>query len=120
MLARIFLAITLAATPAALLAHHGWSAYDDTRTLTVKAPLASVSWGNPHGAAKVQWQKRSWDVVLAPPTRTSASGLKEGIIPLGATVTAHGHRHLTPTKYEVKTERLTWGNRVFNVYPDRD
>jgi hypothetical protein len=38
---------------------------------------------------------------------------------MGATVTAHGHRHKDAKKFEIKTERLTWGSRVFNVYPDR-
>lgn len=59
-------------------------------------------------------------MVLAPGGRTQAAGLKEGIIPVGAKVTLHGHRHLTASKFEIKTERVTWNNRTFNVYPDRD
>jgi hypothetical protein len=47
------------------------------------------------------------------------AGLKEGIIPIGAKVTAHGHRHRDAKKYEIKTERVTWNGKVFNVYPDR-
>jgi hypothetical protein len=42
------------------------------------------------------------------------------MIPVGAKVMVHGHRHNTASKFEIKTERLTWNNRVFNVYPDRD
>jgi hypothetical protein len=60
-----------------------------------------------------------WDVVLAPSARTERAGLKEGIIPLGAEVKVSGHRHRDPNKFEVKTERVTWNNRTFNVYPDR-
>ena len=40
-------------------------------------------------------------------------------LPVGATVTPHGHRHQDPNRLEIKTERLTWNGKVFNVYPDR-
>ena len=119
MLTRILVATAIAATPAALLAHHGWSSYDDTRTLTVKAPLTAVTWGNPHGAAKVRWQKRTWDVVLAPPTRIQRAGLTRAAVPRGTRVTARGHRHRDPRQLEMKTERLIVGNRTFDLYPER-
>jgi hypothetical protein len=45
--------------------------------------------------------------------------LKEGVIPVGAKVTAFGHRHRDPKKFEIKTERVDWNGRLFNVYPDR-
>ena len=44
----------------------------------------------------------------------------EGVIPVGDEVTASGHRHLDPQKFEIKVERLTWNGDVFNVYPDRN
>ena len=50
---------------------------------------------------------------------TQAAGLKSGMIPVGETVTAYGHRHKNPKTFEIKTERLRWSDRVFNVYPDR-
>ena len=114
MLARIFLAITLAATPAALLAHHGWSAYDDTRTLTVKAPLASVSWGNPHGAAKVQWQKRSWDVVLAPVSRMEARGLTRAMLAPNKVVTLVGYPRKDGAA-EMRIERVIAGGKTVEL-----
>ena len=46
MLARLTVAALFAAIPAAALAHHGWSSYDDTKILTIKAPLSAVTWGN--------------------------------------------------------------------------
>jgi hypothetical protein len=57
---------------------------------------------------------------LAPSTRTASAGLTEDVIPVGATVTASGHRHLDEATLEVKTERLTWNGKVFNVYPERN
>src|SRR3712207_887221 len=87
-----FLAVAVAATaPAALLAHHGWSSYDDTKALTVKAPLTALSWGNPHGTAKVTWQKRSWDVVLAPVSRMESRGLTREMLAPKKVVTLVGY-----------------------------
>ena len=30
-----------------------------------------------------------------------------------------GHRNKDPKRFEMKTERVTWNSRTFNVYPDR-
>ena len=57
--------------------------------------------------------------MLAPPAATIRAGLTAEVIPVGAQVTAHGHRHSDPKRLEIKTERVTWNGRVFNVYPDR-
>ena len=100
-------------------AHHGWGGYSDSDfqiTGTVSTP---VSTSGPHAALKITVDGQVWNVVLAPPPRTLAAGLKEGIIPVGAQVTAFGHRHRDPKTFEIKTERLSWNGRMFNVYPDR-
>jgi hypothetical protein len=111
------LVLLLSAIPVG--AHHGWGGYAEQEfeiTGTVEAP---VSLTGPHAAMKIRADGHVWDAVLAPPHRTQQAGLNEGVIPVGATVTAHGHRHRDAKRFEIKTERLTWGNRVFNVYPDR-
>jgi hypothetical protein len=59
-----------------------------------------------------------WDITLAPPNRTAGAGLKEGVIPVGATVTVKGHRNKTANRFEMKTEAVTWNNRTFAVYPN--
>ena len=120
MMRTLTLMALVAVFPLTLTAHHGWGGYSDQEFEITGVVETPVSLAGSHATLKIRANGQVWDVVLAPPTRTSAAGLKEGLIPLGATVTAHGHRHLTATKYEVKTERLTWGNRVFNVYPNRD
>lgn len=113
------LAVALSTT-VALDAHHGWSGYGDTDfqiTGTVSTP---VSTAGPHASLKIKAADgQIWNVVLAPPPRTEAAGLKEGIIPMGAQVTAHGHRHRDAKTLEIKTERLSWNGRTFNVYPNR-
>ena len=102
-------------------AHHGWGGYHDQEFEISGTLETAVSTAGPHATAKLRAADgKVWDVVLAPGGRTQAAGLKEGIIPLGAKVTAHGHRHRDPNKLEIKTERLSWNGKVFNVYPDRD
>ena len=63
-----------------------------------------------------------WRIAAATEARLKAerAGLKEGIIPVGAQVTIRGHRNLDPKRFEIKTERVTWNGRLFNVYPERD
>jgi hypothetical protein len=68
---------------------------------------------------KLRVDDQVWDVVLAAPNRTTSAGLREGIIPVGAQVTVQGHRHRDPRRLEIKTERVIWAERTFNVYPDR-
>lgn len=100
-------------------AHHGWGGYHDAQfelSGTVETP---VSLAGPHATMRIRANGQVWDVVLAPSSRTSRAGLKEGIIPLGAQVTVSGHRHRDPKKFEIKTERVTWNGKTFNVYPDR-
>ena len=115
------LGIFLAAFIVPVSAHHGWGGYHEQEFEIGGTLETAVSTAGPHATAKLRAADgKVWDVVLAPGGRTQAAGLKEGIIPLGAKVTAHGHRHRDPNKLEIKTERLSWNGKVFNVYPDRD
>ena len=119
-LAGLALASVMILSPHAVIAHHGWGGYLDQQfeiTGTLETP---VSLAGPHATAKMRVDGKVWDVVLAPSARTERAGLKEGVIPVGAQVTASGHRHRDANKLEIKTERLTWNGRVFAVYPDRD
>ena len=113
----LVLALFLSILPAS--AHHGWGGYldeDFQLTGTVESP---VSLAGPHATMKIRAENQVWDITLSPPARTERAGLKEGVIPGGAKVTVFGHRHRDPKRFEVKTERVTWNGRLFNVYPDR-
>jgi len=117
MAAIVLMAVAMAAP---VSAHHGWSEYQDEQfeiTGTLETP---VSLAGPHGTAQIRVDDDVWDVVLAPSTRTAAAGLTEDVIPVDATVTASGHRHLDEATLEIKTERLTWNGKVFDVYPERN
>ena len=112
----IFGLIAVLSNPVA--AHHGWGGNSDqesTLTGTLEAP---VSLSGPHATMKIRVDGQVWDVTMAPTARTAASGLKEGLIPLGAPVTVRGHRNKTANRFEIKTEAVTWNNRTFAVYPN--
>ena len=111
-------AFVVAVLPAA--AHHGWGGNlqeEFELSGTVEQP---VSLSGPHATMKVRAQGQVWDITLAPPPRTQAAGLNEKAIPVGAQVKIHGHRNSDPKRFEVKTERVTWNGKTFNVYPDRE
>ena len=43
-----------------------------------------------------------------------------GTIPVGATVTVHGNKNLNPNRLEMKTVQVRWGDKKFDVYPERE
>jgi len=112
-------AFVLAFAPVSVAAHHGWagnSTEEFELTGTVEKP---VSLAGPHATMQIRAEGKVWDLTLAPPARTERAGLTEKVIPVGATVTVHGHRNSDPKKFEIKTERVTWNGKTFDVYPDR-
>ena len=111
----IFVMIT--AVPA--IAHHGWAGYSEEEFEISGTLETQVALAGPHGTMKIKVDGQVWDVTLAPPARVQGAGLTSTSIPLGARVTVHGHRHRDPKRFEVKTERVTYNGKLYNVYPDR-
>ena len=107
------LALSLSAVPAS--AHHGWGGNLDEEFEITGTVVTGLSLAGPHATMQIRDSGgQVWDLTLAPPARTERAGLKEGIIPIGATV-----RNRDPKRFEIKTERVTWNGKTFNVYPDR-
>lgn len=123
---RRFILVGAASTFVALLcarplsAHHGWGGYVEQLSDLNGTVTSPVSMAGPHATLKVSAEGHEWNVVLAPPPRAANAGLKDGMIPAGEKVVVHGQRHRDPKTYEIKTTRLTWNGKVYNVYPDRD
>jgi len=113
-----FVAVALL-LPFPVSAHHGWGGYLGTEFEITGIVVSPVSLAGPHASMTIRAHGHVWKLVLAPPVRSELAGLKEGMIPVGAKLTAHGHRHRDINRFEIKTERLTWDGRVFNLYPDR-
>ena len=113
----LILAVSLSGLPA--WAHHGWAGNADEEFQLTGTVESGVSLAGPHATMKIRADGKVWDLTLAPPAATTRAGLKEGVIPVGATVSINGHRNRDPKRFEVKTERVTWNGQTFNVYPDR-
>ena len=110
----------IAALTGSASAHHGWGGQAQEETTLTGTLAAPVSLSGPHATMKIKAADgQIWDITMAPPARTASAGLKEGIIPVGATVTVKGHKNMTANKFEMKTEVVQWNNRTFPVYGDR-
>ena len=107
-------ALLLAALPAAVAAHHGWSSYDADRKITHTGTLTELNWSNPHGMAKVNYQGRNWDVVLAPVARMEARGLSEPMIRPGRRLTLVGYPRRDGTA-EMRIERVIVGDTTVEL-----
>ena len=111
-------AISIASTIPAF-AHHGWGGNVDEVTAMTGTVTEGVKLAGPHGTMKIRTSDgKVWNITLAPPSRTSSAGLKQGTIPVGAMVTVHGQRNRDPNRYEMKTIQVEYAGRHFNVYPE--
>ncbi|MCU1337936.1 MAG: hypothetical protein JWO19_3517 [Bryobacterales bacterium] len=106
-----FLAAILAGSA---LAHHGWTGYDEQKTLTLTGVIRESSWENPHGLIRLQGDEgkgKTWLVYLAPPSRMESRGLPKDAIKVGATVTVVGYPNKTNPD-EMRAERITVGGKT--------
>ena len=101
-------------------AHHGWTGQEQEQSEITGKLKTDVDLSGPHGSMQIVDDKgQVWDVTLAPPARTQNAGLKPGVIPVGATVTIRGNRNSDPKRFEMKTVRVTYDGKNYDVYPDR-
>jgi len=115
----LLVAILIGTLPLSALAHHGWGG-DETKEFEITGTVATpLELAGPHATMKIKVDDQTWDLTLAAPAQTVKSGLRDAKVPVGATITVHGHRSVDPKHLEIKTERITYNGKTFNVYPDR-
>lgn len=107
-------ALTACALTGVAHAHHGWSSYDEERTVSVSGPVEDVHFEHPHVTVRVRAENRVWLVVLPPPTRAAAMGLSAALLRPGAWVVAVGHPHRREAG-EMRALRLSVGDRTFRL-----
>lgn len=88
--------------------HHGWANYDQTKKMNLTGKVIESSYENPHGMMKLKVDNKTWNVVLAPPTRMSSRGLTAKMLSDAKTATVVGYPHKT-VKDEMRAERITIG-----------
>jgi hypothetical protein len=101
-------------------AHHGWSWYNG-KALEVKGIVMEKYFRNPHDYIKVYDDAAGKTILIlfGPPARNRTAGLTKDSFQVGDEVTVYGHQHADPNKLEMKTERLQIGDKIYNLYPER-
>lgn len=102
---RHLIAALLLAAPIAALAHHGWSEYDNEKTVSLTGTVKEVGFDNPHTVIRLATKDKTWLAVLAPPFRMDARGLPKGALKSGMTVTVVGFQHRRDAS-EMRAERI--------------
>ena len=105
-------AIALAALPAS--AHHGWSEYDSTKSLTFTGKVLESGYEHPHGHIRLQTPGKTWLVILAPPSRMENRGLPATEIAAGKTVTVVGFANRDKPE-EMRAERITAAGKTVEL-----
>lgn len=101
--------LVLATTTA--YAHHGWGGYDSTRVLNLTGVIQESTYEHPHGMVKLAVEDKTWDVVLAPPSRMQVRGLTKEMLAPGTRATVVGYPHRNSAN-EMRAERITIGGRT--------
>ena len=105
-------AIFAVAAPA--LAHHGWSEYDATKTLTFTGKILESGYEHPHGHIRLETPGKTWLVILAPPSRMENRGLPSAEIAKGKTVTVVGYANRNKPE-EMRAERITAAGKTVEL-----
>jgi len=108
------LAVTLALAPTAILAHHGWSEYDQTKPLTLEGRIDEMGYEHPHGYVKLATKGKTWVAVLAPPSRMDNRGLLKEMLKPGTNVSVVGYANRSNPD-EMRAERITVGGKTVEL-----
>ena len=107
-------ALVVALAAPAALAHHGWSEYDQTNTLTLEGRIDEMGYEHPHGYVKLATKGKTWVAVLAPPSRMDNRGLSKALLKPGTSVTVVGYAN-RGNPDEMRAERITVGGKTVEL-----
>lgn len=108
-------ALAVAAVPALpVQAHHGWSEYDSSKTLTLTGTITEAGYEHPHGHIRLATPGKTWLAVLAPPSRMNARGLATSDLKKGSKVTVVGYANRNKPE-EMRAERIIVGGKTVEL-----
>ncbi len=99
---------------AATFAHHGWSGYDQNKTLTLTGEITESGYVHPHAYVKLETPEKTWIGVLAPPSRMEARGLPREMLKTGAKATLVGYPSRDNPE-EMRAERIIIGSKTVEL-----
>ena len=92
--------------PAGAAAHHGWSEYDSANPLTLSGTIKEAGYEHPHGHIRLETPGKTWQVILAPPSRMENRGLSPAALTPGNKATVVGYANRNKPE-ELRAERIT-------------
>lgn len=101
-----YLAIAAMFAATSALAHHGWSEYDADKPLQLSGTIQESGYSHPHGIVQLKTADKTWNVVLAPPTRMENRGLQKELLNPGGKATVYGYPNRNKPD-ELRAERIT-------------
>lgn len=108
---RLLACAIAAAIPIDALAHHGWSEYDASQALKLTGKIVESGYEHPHGHVRLETPGKTWNVVLAPPSRMERRGLEKAALKPGTIATVEGYPNREKTE-ELRAERISVGGKT--------
>ena len=96
------------------MAHHGWSEYDSSQALKLTGKIVESGYEHPHGHVRLEAPGKTWNVVLAPPSRMERRGLEKDLLKPGATASVEGYPNRKKPE-EMRAERITLQGKTFEL-----
>ena len=97
-----------------LLGHHGWSEYDSSQTLTLSGTIKDAGYEHPHGHIVLVTPGKTWNAVLAPPSRMETRGLSVAALKPGVSATVVGYANRSKPE-EMRAERITIDGKTIEL-----
>jgi hypothetical protein len=108
------IAVIAAGLPGLVLAHHGWSEYDSSKALKLAGKIVEAGYEHPHGHVRLETAGKTWNVVLAPPSRMERRGLEKSALKPGTMASVEGYPNRDKPE-ELRAERITVGGKTVEL-----
>jgi hypothetical protein len=105
---------TLVVMTGGAIAHHGWGSYDAAKPVTVRGPILTSKYENPHVTLTVRASDKVWTVTLAPTSRMVNRGALVQLVAAGKAIEAYGYPS-TAEKDEMRAERITVDGKTIEM-----
>ena len=98
----------------AAFAHHGWSEYDSDKLLKLTGKVVESGYEHPHGHVKMEMPGKTWNVILAPPSRMERRGLSKEMLKPGSSATVEGYANKAKPE-EMRAERIIVNGKTIEL-----
>ena len=106
--------LAMISLPVAALGHHGWSEYDSSKLLKLSGKIVASGYEHPHGHVHLETPGKTWNVILAPPSRMERRGLDKGMLKPGASIGVEGYANRGKPG-EMRAERVIVNGKTIEL-----